>query len=103
MIVVARLELLILFRAVLGVFLLQNSLVIPIAYAHFLRARYFYSSFTRDAVGTVVALVDGYTNKPQSPPIAKKVWDQVKTFVGRWAGAMIQPQAAPAAAGAGRR
>lgn len=108
MIIVARLELLIMLRAIVGVFLMQNSLLIPIAYAHFLRARYYYSTFTRDAVGTVVALIDGYTNKPQAPPVVKTVWGQVKNFIGRWAGMIIQPQAAPAPAagagvGAGRR
>lgn len=104
MVLVARLELLIFLRAILGVFLLQNSLLIPIAYAHFLRSRYYYSSFTRDAVNTVIALADGFANKPDSPPAVKTVWGHTKTFVGRWAGAQIQP-APPAAAGpgAGRR
>lgn len=106
MVLVARLELLILVRAILGVFLMQNSLLIPLAYAHFLRARYYYSSFTRDAVNTVTALVDGFANKPTSPPAVKNVWGHTKGLVGRWAGAQIQPQAAPApaaAAAAGRR
>ena len=49
----------------------------------------------------VVGLIDGYANKPQSPPVVKTVWGKTKEFVGKWAGApMIQPQgqAAPAAA-----
>lgn len=104
MVVVARLELIILARAVIGVPLFLNSLLIPIAYAHFLRSRYYYSSFTRDAVNTVISLVDSYANKPQSPPAVKMVWGQTKNLVGRWASASLQPQpqAAPAAA-AGRR
>jgi len=101
MVVVARLELLIMLRAVIGVLLLQNSLLIPIAYAHFLRSRYYYSTFTRDAVHIVVALVDRYANKPQTLPAVKTTWEQLKTFVRRWAGSTVAPQPAPAAA-AGR-
>jgi len=103
MVVVARLELLIMLRAVVGVLLLQNSLLIPIAYAHFLRARYYYSSFTRDAVRIVVALVDRYANKPQVPPAVKSVWEQSKTIVSNWAGSSVAPQPAPAAAAAAGR
>lgn len=100
MVVVARLELLIMFRAIIGVILMANSLLIPIAYAHFLRSRYYYSTFTRDAVHILVALVDRYANKPQTPPAVKTVWEQLKTFVSRWAGSSnIAPQ--PAAAGRG--
>ena len=102
MVVVARLELLIMLRAVVGVLLLKNSLLIPIAYAHFLRARYHYSSFTRDAIHTAVAIIDNYTNKPQAPPAVKTVWEQSKTFVRRWAGSSIAPQPAPGAAPARR-
>jgi hypothetical protein len=98
MVVVARLELLIMLRAVIGVLLLQNSLLIPIAYAHFLRSRYYYSTFTREAVHIVVALVDRYANKPQTLPAVKTAWEQLKTFVRRWAGSTIAPQPAPAAA-----
>jgi len=103
MVLVARLELLILLRAVLGVFLMQNSLLIPLAYAHFLRARYYYSSFTRDAVNIVAALIEGFANKPSSPPAVKTVWGHTKSLVQRWAGAQIQAQPAAPAAAAGRR
>jgi hypothetical protein len=102
MVVVARLELLIMLRAVVGVLLLKNSLLIPIAYAHFLRARYHYSSFTRDAVHTAVAIINSYANKPQAPPAVKTVWEQLKTLVSRWAGSSIVPQPVPAAAAARR-
>ncbi|KAF8319427.1 hypothetical protein DL93DRAFT_2075106 [Clavulina sp. PMI_390] len=97
MVVVARLELLILLRTTLGVITFQNSLIIPIVYAHFLRARYFYSSFTRDAVDTVTKLVDGYAAKAGTHPMVGNVWAKVKMAAGRWAGGVLQP-AAPAGA-----
>jgi len=103
MVVVARLELLILLRAIVGVPLMKNSLLVPIVYAHFLRSRYYYSSFTRDAVNTTTALIESYVNKEATPPIVKKAYGIAKTFIGRWAGSVLEPQpAAPAAAGARR-
>jgi len=103
MVVVARLELLILLRAIVGVPLMKNSLLVPIAYAHFLRARYYYSSFTRDAVHTATTLIESYVNKPATPPVAKKAYEVVKSFIARWAGSVLEPQTAPSAAAAGAR
>jgi hypothetical protein len=98
MVVVARVELLIFIRAVLGVLLLKNSLLVPIVYGHFLRSRYYYSAFTRDAVHNATALIEGFVYKPGNPPTVKKVYDFVKTFVVKWGSSrVIEPQAAPAA------
>jgi hypothetical protein len=105
--IVSQVELLIFARALVGVFLLQNSLLVPLAYAHFLRSRYYSSIFTRATVDGLVARIDKKANEPGMSPTAKNVWDKLKLFVGRWAsGTVIQPQsqAAPAAApAAGRR
>jgi len=99
MVVVARVELLIFVRAVLGVLFLKNSLLVPILYGHFLRSRYYYSAFTRDAVHTATALIEGFVDRPGNPPTVKKVYDFVKAFVVKWGRSrVIEPQAAAAAA-----
>lgn len=98
MVVVARLELLILLRAILGVLFRKNSLLVPIVYGHFLRSRYYYSAFTRDAVHSSTVLIEGLVNRPGNPPAVKKVYEFVKTFVIRWGKArVLEPQPAPAA------
>jgi len=98
MVVVARLELLILLRAILGVLFRKNSLLVPIAYSHFLRSRYYYSAFTRDAVHTSTVLIEGLVNRPGNPPAVKKVYEFVKTFVIRWGKVrVLEPQPVPAA------
>jgi len=96
MMLVARLELLILLRAVLGVFFLQNSLLVPLAFSHFLRSRYYSSAFTRNAVHTSSIFVEELVNKPGNPPLVKKVYDVAKAAVIRWGNArVLEPQPAP--------
>src|SRR5260370_18790722 len=85
MAIVARIELLILLRAILGVITFQNSLLIPIAYVHFLRSRYYYSAFTRGAVHSADTLIQSYVNKEQTPPAVKRVYASGKEFVMKWA------------------
>ncbi|KAK7694375.1 hypothetical protein QCA50_001561 [Cerrena zonata] len=48
---VSFIELAIMARVTLGVFVLSNSLITPILYAHFLRQRYYQSAFTREGCG----------------------------------------------------
>jgi transmembrane protein 33 len=97
MIVVARLELLILLRAVLGFFFRQNSLFVPIAFSHFLRSRYYSSAFTRDAVHTSSILLQGFVNRSGNPSLVR-VYDVVKAAVIRWGSArVLEPQSAPGA------
>jgi len=96
MMLVARLELLILLRAVLGVFFLQNSLLVPLAFSYFLRSRYYSSAFTRNAVHTSSIFVEELVNKPGNPPLVKKVYDVAKAAVIRWGNArVLEPQPAP--------
>ena len=99
---VAFIELLIMARVLLGALLLRNSIMSPLFYAHFLRQRYYQSLFTRNAVHTVGARVDGYAKAPGTPPVAAQVWDKVKFFLEKWGGSTLAPQqpaggAAPAA------
>jgi hypothetical protein len=92
---VAYIELIVLARVVLGAFLLQNSLLSPIIFAHFLRQRYYQSIFTRDAVLDTSRRIDGITQKPGVPPVAGHVWARVKDMVGRWGGTTLQSTDAP--------
>jgi hypothetical protein len=91
--VVAYTELLILGRVVIGLVLLQNSLVAPLVYAHFLRARHFQSVFTRGAVGDLRGRIDARVRAPGMPPVLAQGWDFVLSLLGRWAGATLQAQA----------
>ncbi|KAF8514528.1 hypothetical protein JB92DRAFT_3115609 [Gautieria morchelliformis] len=99
--ITALAELLILFRVVLGALTLQNSLLTPIIYAHFVRQRYYHSAFTREALVKVNGMIDGYISSPSSPPVVKQVWVTFKRGVGAWAGSAIAPQ--PTAGASGRR
>lgn len=92
---VAYVELIILLRVLLGAIFLQNSLLSPIIYAHFLRARYYQSEFTRNTVNSATAYVDQFVSRPGNPPMLLQIWDKVKMLTSRWAGAVIQ-QPAPA-------
>ena len=97
--ITALAELLILFRVTLGALTLQNSLLTPIFYAHFVRQRYYHSQFTREALLRVNGFIDGYI--PSLHPVVNQVWLAFKRAVGAWAGNAIAPQ--PAAGPSGRR
>jgi len=88
---VAYTELLIMLRIVLGVLTLQNSLMSPIFYAHFLRQRYYHSAFTRDAVAVVNQRIDGYVSSG-APPMVAQAWGWIKTMIIRWVGSTLVPQ-----------
>ncbi|KAJ7597678.1 hypothetical protein C8J56DRAFT_852025 [Mycena floridula] len=92
---VAYTELIILVRVVFGALLLQNSLLSPIIYAHFLRQRYYQSQFSRDALAHALARADGLVNNLHNPTVTG-VWDKVKMLVARWGGSNIAPAPAPA-------
>jgi len=95
--VVAYTELIIFFRVFLGAITFQNSLLSPIIYAHFLRQRYYQSAFTREAVADTAGRVDALVKKPGNPPVLLMVWDRGQMIVRRWAGATLEPNAAPPA------
>ncbi|KAI5124468.1 hypothetical protein M0805_008351 [Coniferiporia weirii] len=97
---VAYAEMLILVRVVLGALTLQNSLLAPIIYAHFLRLRYYQSQFTQRSVAHVSSFIDGFVRKPGNPPIFVVVWEKVQMLVSRWAGNILTQQQP---AGPGRR
>ncbi|KZT21719.1 hypothetical protein NEOLEDRAFT_1158142 [Neolentinus lepideus HHB14362 ss-1] len=102
MVVVAYAELVILLRVVLGAITLQNSLVTPLVYAHFLRQRFYQATFTREAVSVVNGKITEYVHRQGTPPVAGQIWEKVQMVVARWAGTTLaqQPAAGPAPAAA---
>jgi hypothetical protein len=88
---VAYIELIIFVRVLLGALTLQNSLLSPIVYAHFLRQRYYQSVFTRDAVAVVTRRVDMFVNAPGRSPAVVRIWEKAKVLVARWAGTVLEP------------
>lgn len=83
---VAYAELVILVRVVLGAVFLQNSLITPVVFVHFLRQRWYQSAFTRDAVSYAYSQANGFVTKPGNPPILVTVWTKASQLVSRWAG-----------------
>jgi len=100
---VAWTELLILARVVVGSVIgllpyigrlpLRNSLLTPLIFAHFLRLRYFHSSFTRQVIHASDVSISKYINAPDTNPAVKKAVETGKAFLVKWAGNSIQPQA----------
>jgi len=87
---VAYAELIIFVRVLLGALVLHNSILSPIIYAHFLRQRWYQSSFTREAVGVTVTRIDR-TVAGQGNSTLTNVWNQGKGLVVRWGGSSLAP------------
>jgi transmembrane protein 33 len=100
---VAYIELVIFVRVVLGAITLQNSLLSPLIYAHFLRQRYYQSAFTRDAIAYTTARIDKFIRKPGNPPALIGIWEKVQMVVGRWSGSTLEPAAGANGAAGPRR
>lgn len=71
---VAYAEVAIFARVLFGAMLFKNSLLAPLFYAHFLRLRFYMSSFTRGAFQHVGSVLDGYTQNPNCPPAIRKAY-----------------------------
>ena len=63
---VAYVEIAILVRVVLGALALQNSLLSPVIYVHFMRQRYYQSAFTREALAATDGRIAGAVAGPDS-------------------------------------
>jgi len=98
--IVAYVELGVFLRVFFGAITLQTSIIAPIIYAHFLRQRYFQSSFTREAIFASDARINKLMQREGIPPVAAQVWGKVRSLLGRWAGNTLAPQPP---AGAARR
>ncbi|GAB1517846.1 Transmembrane nucleoporin [Rhizoctonia solani] len=81
-------ELVILVRTIVGVFLFWNGFIAPIAFAHFLRLRFYYSLFSRNAIKGADGHIQGYVN---GTPAAKAGYEKFKEVVTRWSGTVLVP------------
>jgi hypothetical protein len=87
--IVAYVELAIFARVFFGVFVRQNSLLMPIIYAMFIRSRYFHSLFTRQAFAAVdVQLVNLLTKQA---PQGLTYYNTFKAQLGRAMGTVLVP------------
>ena len=82
---VAYTELAIFARVLVGALLLRNSLIAPLLFAHFLRLRFYMSSFTRAAFQHVRGELDSLTQKPSCPPAVRQGYLMLTDLVSRYA------------------
>ena len=79
MTLVAILEILLLFRILGSVLILQKgAFLLLITYAVFLRARFAQSTFVQQVFTQVGNRIDVYAADQRTPPVARQVWEQVK-------------------------
>ena len=78
-------EVIIFIRVLFGAILFRNSLLAPLLYAHFLRLRFYMSSFTRAAMQHVRAELDKMTQHPSCPPALRKGYLMLTDLVTRYA------------------
>ncbi|WFD34533.1 hypothetical protein MCUN1_001374 [Malassezia cuniculi] len=76
-------------RVFVGALLLRNSLIAPLLYAHFLRLRFYMSSFTRAAFQHVRSELDGLTQSPTCPPVVRKGYLTLTDLVSRYASTVL--------------
>lgn len=103
---VAYAEVAIFARVLFGALLFRNSLMAPLFYAHFLRLRFYMSSFTRAAFQHVKTILDGYTQHQSCPPVVRKAYLTLTDLISRYASSVLSVQnpqtgAQPAAAAGG--
>lgn len=99
---VAYAEVAIFARVLFGALLFRNSLMAPLFYAHFLRLRFYMSSFTRAAFQHVKSILDGYTQHQSCPPVVRKAYLTLTDLISRYASSVLSVQDQPApGAGAG--
>ncbi|KAI3623091.1 Transmembrane nucleoporin [Malassezia furfur] len=95
-------EVVIFVRVLFGALLFRNSLLAPLLYAHFLRLRFYMSSFTRAAFHHVRSELDGLVQHPSCPPVVRKGYFMLTDLVTRYASTVLsinkdQPTPATAA------
>jgi transmembrane protein 33 len=96
---VAYSEVAIFARVLFGAVLFKNSLLAPLFYAHFLRLRFYMSSFTRGAFQHVGSVLDGYTQHPSCPPAVRRGYLMLTDLISRYASTVLSVQNQGAAAG----
>lgn len=94
-------ETLIFARLLLGAVLLRNSLLAPLIFAHFLRLRFYMSSFTRGSWQQVGAKLDALTAKPECPAGVRRAYLTLMDLVGRYASTVMSVPHGAGATGTG--
>ncbi|KAG8694088.1 hypothetical protein FRC08_008718, partial [Ceratobasidium sp. 394] len=92
--VCAHAELVILLRTIIGVPLFWNGFLAPIAFAHFLRLRFYYSMFSRSAIRGADVRMLNYVNNAPEP--FKGTYMKARELVTRWSGNVLAPAQEPA-------
>ncbi|KAK0535483.1 Transmembrane nucleoporin [Tilletia horrida] len=104
MVFVAYAEVFILVRVLVGAIIFQNSWLLPLAYAHFLRLRFYMSTFTRASIQRCKAELDAYTQHQACPEAVRKVYLLLTDVIARYASNVLNfphPQGAPSSTSAG--
>lgn len=96
---VAYAEVAIFARVLFGALLFRNSLMAPLFYAHFLRLRFYMSTFTRTAFQHVKSILDGYTQHQSCPPVVRKAYLTLTDLISRYASSVLSVQNRGAGAG----
>lgn len=79
--IVAGLEILLWFRIVLSALLFQRrSWILLGLYTAFLRARYAQNTHVQTSFGQLAIRVDSLVSAQGTPPMARKIWDDVKNY-----------------------
>lgn len=89
---VAYSEVAIFARVLFGALMFKNSLLAPLFYAHFLRLRFYMSSFTRGAFQHVGSVLDGYTQHPKCPPAVRRAYLMLTDLISRYASTVLSVQ-----------
>ncbi|KDN53173.1 hypothetical protein K437DRAFT_253501 [Tilletiaria anomala UBC 951] len=97
---VAYSEVFIFLRLLGGAMILRNSLISPLLYAHFLRLRFYMSSFTRQAFTHVGDLLDQATKDNRCPPAVRRGYLTARDLVSRYASSVLSVSNQGSAAGA---
>ncbi|CAD6921864.1 unnamed protein product, partial [Tilletia controversa] len=85
MVFVAYAEVLILVRVLIGALFFRNSILLPLAYAHFLRLRFYMSTFTRASIQRCKAELDAYAHHQACPEVVRKVYLLLTDVISRYA------------------
>lgn len=76
-------------RVLLGALFFRNSLLAPLLYAHFLRLRFYMSSFTRAAFQHVRSELDSLTQNPSCPQVVRNGYLMLTDLVTRYASTVL--------------
>lgn len=90
--IVAYAELVIFLRVLVGAVFLRNSFLTPIFFVHFLRLRFYLSSFSRLAILHVTDILDTKTQDPRCPPVIRKTFLSGRQLVAQYASRIVPTQ-----------